>query len=134
MTRIYLAGPMTGRADWNHPAFHAAAAQLRALGSEVVNPAELHDPHRGGTIHSWEWYMRQALTAMLNCDEVALLDAWETSRGARLEKLVADELGMPTHPLGRGVKISARARPGQPAAVIGLPPRRNDQTFSDRSA
>lgn len=38
--RVYLAGPMTGIADYNFPAFNAAAARLRAEGFDVVNPAD----------------------------------------------------------------------------------------------
>lgn len=38
--RVYLAGPMTGIADYNFPAFNAAAARLRAVGFDVVNPAD----------------------------------------------------------------------------------------------
>ena len=46
MARIYVAGPMTGIQDLNFPAFHAQAAQLRADGHQVVNPAELNpDPN-----------------------------------------------------------------------------------------
>ena len=39
--KMYLSGPMTGMAENNFPAFHDAAAKLRAGGHEVVNPAEL---------------------------------------------------------------------------------------------
>ena len=44
MTRVYIAGPMTGLPDFNYPAFNAAAAKLRALGLEVLNPAENPPP------------------------------------------------------------------------------------------
>jgi hypothetical protein len=40
MTRAYIAGPMTGLPEFNFPAFHAAAASLRARGFEVENPAQ----------------------------------------------------------------------------------------------
>ncbi|WP_457825134.1 DUF4406 domain-containing protein, partial [Staphylococcus aureus] len=36
MTRIYVAGPMSGLPELNFPAFHAAAAELRAQGFDVV--------------------------------------------------------------------------------------------------
>ena len=38
--RIYIAGPMTGHAEHNFPAFHAAAKRLHEAGWEVVNPAD----------------------------------------------------------------------------------------------
>ena len=30
---LYLAGPMTGRPEYNYPAFHAVARHLRSMGS-----------------------------------------------------------------------------------------------------
>ena len=39
--RIYIAGPMTGYAEMNFPAFNTAAARVRALGHEAVNPVEI---------------------------------------------------------------------------------------------
>ena len=88
MKRIYLAGPMTGYQDFNYPAFNAEAARLRALGFEVENPAETPDQP------SWEAYMRIALRQMLTCDTVALLPGWINSRGANLERNVAQKVGL----------------------------------------
>ena len=39
--RCYLAGPMRSRPEFNYPAFHQAAAQLREAGWYVYNPAEM---------------------------------------------------------------------------------------------
>jgi hypothetical protein len=88
--RVYIAGPMTGIEEFNFPAFHAAARKLRADGYDVVSPAELC-PEKG---KSWEWYMRKDLAAMLTCDTIYLLQGWESSRGAKLERSVAVELKM----------------------------------------
>ena len=92
MKRIYIAGPMTGLPEFNYPAFHAAAADLRALGYQVVSPAELHD---GDTTQPWDFYVRAGIVALVGCDAVALLPDWHLSRGARLEVSIADALGMP---------------------------------------
>lgn len=88
--RVYIAGPMTGLPDFNYPAFHEAAAKLRAMGYEVVNPAE----NDRDTNDPWEVFLREALQKMLTCDSVALLPGWEDSRGARLEVHVANAIGM----------------------------------------
>lgn len=82
---------MTGVEDFNRAAFAAEAARLRAMGFEVVNPAEIV-PEGGGT--DWERYMRADLRAMLTCDTVALLPGWERSRGAHLEVHVAHRVGI----------------------------------------
>lgn len=96
--RLYLAGPMTGLPDFNRPAFHAAAAALRAAGYEVVNPAELNesepitDPDGPG---AWERYMRRDIPHLCKCDAVALLPGWTESQGAQLEEEIAFRLSMP---------------------------------------
>lgn len=89
-TRIYLAGPMTGLPELNFPAFHAEAARLRALGYDVVNPAEINlDPSA-----TWEDCMRADIRELMTCGALALLPGSEGSRGAALELNIADHLGM----------------------------------------
>ena len=88
--RVYLAGPMSGIEALNFPAFHKAAASLRASGYDVVNPAEINsDPNAG-----WNACMRADIAQLVTCDRIALLPGWEKSKGARLEKHIATELGM----------------------------------------
>lgn len=91
-TRVYLSGAMSGIPDFNFPAFHRWAASLRASGYEVVNPAELDeaDPHE----MTWEQYLRRDIGHLVTCDMIAMIPGWEQSRGARLEKHIADALGM----------------------------------------
>ena len=93
--RIYLAGPMTGLPEYNYPAFHAEAARLRGLGFHVENPAENQAPACG----TWEGYMRIALRQMLKCDAVAFLPGWAESRGALLERYIAQQVGLATVPV-----------------------------------
>jgi hypothetical protein len=90
MTRIYISGPMTGLPDLNFPAFHAAAARLRAAGYEVVNPAEINP----GSDMSWAQCMRADIKALCDCDTIALLPGWMDSSGAHLEMHIAHRLGM----------------------------------------
>lgn len=92
--RVYLSGPMTGHPESNFPAFHAAAAALRAKGLEVVNPAEISVK---GAENAADFYMaclRADLRAMMDCEAIALLAGWEKSNGANLELHVAHRVGM----------------------------------------
>jgi hypothetical protein len=98
--RAYIAGPMTGLPDFNYPAFHAEAARLRKLGYHVENPAEKKEQP------TWAAYMRQAITYMLTCEIVALLPGWTESRGATLERYIAQQLGLTIIPAER---ITARS-------------------------
>lgn len=43
ISRLYLAGPMTGIPEYNYPAFHEAAEAVARVAPqvEVVNPASL---------------------------------------------------------------------------------------------
>ena len=86
--KIYIAGPMTGLPEYNLPAFAAAAVELESLGYEVTNPG------RHGVIEGFTWqdYVRRGLIELLACDAIALLDGWESSRGAKLEVQVAETL------------------------------------------
>jgi len=88
--RIYVAGPMTGIEDFNFPAFNAAAEALRAAGYIVENPAD-HGLVEGA---DWADYLAYDLTRLGLCDTIYLLPGWEKSKGAQLELLIAERLGM----------------------------------------
>lgn len=88
--RIYIAGPMTGRPQFNYPAFHQAAMLLRAAGHVVINPAENPAPACG----SWRGYMRMSVAQVASVDCLVMLPGWSFSKGARIEYLIAKLLGL----------------------------------------
>lgn len=92
MKRIYVSGQMSGLPDFGAPAFNKAAADLRASGFDVVNPAELDAQDTAAK--TWAEYMRRDIQELVTCDAIALLPNWIYSRGAKLEKHIADALGM----------------------------------------
>lgn len=92
MRTIYLSGPMTGYPDFNYPAFDYAAAKLRALGYNVLNPAE---DFAGDTELDYEEYIRKDIKHVLTADLLVMLDGWEGSAGSHLEVAVAVGIGMP---------------------------------------
>lgn len=89
---VYISGGMSGLPDLNFPAFHAAAKSLRASGYTVINPAELDAADTAPM--TWEDYMRRDIRALMDCTHIAMLPGWEKSRGAKLEKHIAEALGM----------------------------------------
>jgi len=88
--RIYVAGPMSGIADFNFPVFNAAAAMLRYLGWTVENPAE----HSLADNLEWADYMAYDLTRLGMCGAIYLLPGWSKSKGATIEKDLATALGI----------------------------------------
>lgn len=93
--KIYLAGPMRGIPDNNGPAFAEATAALRALGHEVWSPAE-HDATLASPVPGdLRFYMQRDLPALLDQEALVMLEGWNRSHGACLERHTADVVGMP---------------------------------------
>ena len=102
---VYIAGPMTGLPEFNFPAFDAAAAKYRALGYDVISPAE-HDRDNGLDVTGMtgdpaelagKFDLAEALlwdlVQVAECDGIVLLDGWAGSSGARAELALAAALG-----------------------------------------
>ncbi|MBX9609716.1 MAG: DUF4406 domain-containing protein [Gammaproteobacteria bacterium] len=101
---LYLSGPMTRLADYNHPMFHRVAELLRDAGFTVINPAENPAP----ADPTWENWMRIAIVQVVQADGLAMLDGWRDSRGARLEERVASSLSMPCRHWAKWLFINER--------------------------
>lgn len=89
--KVYISGPISG---YDHAerkeAFASAANRFRRQGYYVVNPMEIQLPKDA----SWSEYMRADIRAMMDCDIIYQLKGWQTSRGATIERNLAEELGM----------------------------------------
>lgn len=96
--RVYIAGPMRGKPEYNFPAFDAAAARLRAQGYEVVNPAEMSREAGVDNVESdpaaFNRLIAEELREVRACDAIYLLQGWETSQGTRDELEVALSHGL----------------------------------------
>ena len=101
---------MRGVPNFNFPAFHAATLKLRAAGHTVFNPAERDEQEYGpeigksatgdlGDAVQKGFSLREALAAdmayiALQAEAVCMLPGWESSKGARAEKALAEALGL----------------------------------------
>lgn len=112
---IYLAGPMRGIKDFNFPAFREATAALRAEGHSVFSPAERDEEEFGaerlksetgseaevsrnlgmeGLSLARKCFLHDTHYICTTADAVALLPGWETSKGARAERALAEAIGL----------------------------------------
>lgn len=81
---------MSGLPDNNRPAFNRVAQVIRQAGFQVFNPAELDQTAQ------WQELMKVCLAELVRKDAIVLLEGWENSRGAKIEKYVADNLLIPS--------------------------------------
>lgn len=101
----YVCGPMSGLPESNYPAFHRAAAQIRAMGCTVYNPAENPEP----PCKSWLGYMRMAVAQVARADRIVLLPGWRKSKGARVEFRLARGLGLQIMTIEHALSFPAEA-------------------------
>ncbi len=103
MSKIYIAGPMSGYPEFNFPAFFAAQAQLEAQGWTVFNPANKEQEKELNAVafesgdaamainegfdfrECYAWDVNRVIEA----DAIYMLPGWEQSPGARGEHAVA---------------------------------------------
>lgn len=91
MKKIYISGAITGRnIEDAKKEFATAVDMWRMEGCEPVNPFDSELPDSA----SWEAHMRADLKMLLDCDAIHMLPSWEKSRGAVIEKGLAESLGI----------------------------------------
>jgi hypothetical protein len=95
---IYISGPITGLHDGNFPAFADAALKLRLRypAARIINPH--HNGHPSDAC--WTLHMRADIKLLMECNAVCLLDGWENSRGAKVERHLGVTLGMDVRTVG----------------------------------
>lgn len=114
--KLYIAGPMTGIRDLNYPAFLDAERRLTEAGFQVASPHRIdqlkpvpcgHAEYRDEVRYlkpvagcedcdsrTWQWYMREAIKMLVECDDLAALPGWQRSRGAKVEWNLGVSIGM----------------------------------------
>lgn len=93
MSKIYISGPITGN-PYFKGRFCAMEAKLAAYGYTPLSPAFISPP-KGCTEDHWQYCIKEAIKVLITADGVIMLDGWDTSKGAQLERIIALGIGIP---------------------------------------
>lgn len=90
MTKVYISGQITGLPfEETKAKFDAAEAELREQGYEVVNPL-----NNGISFNApWELHVAMDIVLLVGCHAIYMLPDWAYSKGATLEKNIAELTG-----------------------------------------
>jgi hypothetical protein len=89
--RVYISGKITGAESTAETRFNCAELLLESKGYEPVNPLRLDHSNN----KTWSEFMRTDLRALRTCSYLYQLPDWNKSRGAQIEKHIADQLRIP---------------------------------------
>lgn len=89
--KVYLSVPITGRIE-KEARQHAdlMKSALSRAGHEVINPFEIYC----GKNPTYADYLCTDLRKLADCEAIFLCKGWQFSRGCRIERNFADELGL----------------------------------------
>lgn len=94
--KIYISGAITGlRLDEAKNNFESKELQLIAAGHEPINPMKV-GLEEGGA-HTWEEYMCADMPHLFGADAIFMLENWQRSKGARIERAIMEILGRPIY-------------------------------------
>jgi hypothetical protein len=110
---IYISGPMSGKRDHNRRAFEKAYDEIfevfkveKSEGRIIIrNPLAIgseleacYDMISKNTKYKakprWSDYMRADIMELCNCTHALFLKGWEKSKGAALERQIAEAIGI----------------------------------------
>lgn len=101
----YISGPISGLENGNFQNFQNAQKKLEKEGYIVENPhqigkdlyekwSKIINKTKDQEIEMWQEFMKEDIKHLCICNFVFLLDNWESSKGATLELLIAQKLGI----------------------------------------
>lgn len=118
--RVYISGPMTsvGPPTWNLPAFDKARDKFKAMGWDVVSPADVGRAdgidYTTMTVEESDanrrQYAQRDLALVLSCDAIAMLPNWERSDGAQAEYYAAKWILLDVYDASTGARLGETHR------------------------
>lgn len=88
MRTIYISGAVSTDSNFREK-FDKAEKFLLSKGFKVVNPVKNEADGK-----EWVYYMRKDIVKLMSCDCVYALSDWTKSKGARIELMLALDLGI----------------------------------------
>ena len=90
--KIYISGQITGLNYVDaFEKFKTAEKEInKETSNQAVNPMNLSHDHD----QSWESFMLEDIKALFECDAIYMLKNWCNSKGARIERSIAIEMGI----------------------------------------
>ena len=94
---IYVSGKYTGDVDENILAARSVAIRLWELGHAALCP-HLNTAHFEHDCNvGYDQYIEGDLNMIARCDAIVMVNGWEESKGAKIEKEYAEKLVMPVY-------------------------------------
>jgi hypothetical protein len=105
---IYLSGPITGKRENNKRNFSRAFSKIINLcpGVTIINPQDIalevnaeFDKLNKNLFQrkkpQWNDYMKRCIPQICNATHAYFMKGWKKSKGASLERTIAESLGIP---------------------------------------
>lgn len=89
--KVYISGKISGEDQGRMTQkFRQAADQVKAYGYESVCPLD----NGVSPSEPWNKHMAADFALLLECEAIYLLTDWDDSTGSRIEKNIAEEVGL----------------------------------------